>query len=243
VRFPVIGVTTYQFNNEQGAPQSALSQAYIRALNRNGAIPVLIPVGIEKEKLTDLLQHLDGVLFTGGGDVHPERYKHEMHPLVDGVDHERDQLELDLLEAVVQHEKPFLGICRGLQMINVALGGTLFEDIADQRPDSISHKYYPDWPRTHLAHPVQVEAQSKLGRILNGSLFPVNSLHHQGIEKLAPDLRATAFAPDGLVEAIELPGHPFALGVQWHPEWLPSDAAMDPLFQAFAETALNRRDF
>jgi putative glutamine amidotransferase len=180
---------------------------------------------------------LDGILFTGGGDVHPEQYGSQPHPLVDDVDSDRDRVEIHLLQRILGNGLPFFGICRGLQVINVALGGTLFEDILDQRPDSILHRYYPDWPRNHLAHGIQVEEGSRLGQILGESNLQVNSLHHQGIRELAAPLRASASASDGLVEAFELADHPFGLAVQWHPEWLQEHPPMQTLFRAFVQAA------
>jgi putative glutamine amidotransferase len=180
---------------------------------------------------------LDGILFTGGGDLDPGSYRSEPHPSVDGVDPDRDRVELQLFDATVKAGIPFLGVCRGLQLVNVGLGGTLYEDILDQRPEAIRHNYHPHWPRTYLAHPVQIEAGSRLEDILGRPSAQVNSLHHQGIRQLAPGLTPTAHAPDGLIEAVELPEYRFGLAVQWHPEWLPPEAAMDELFEAFTSAA------
>jgi putative glutamine amidotransferase len=137
---------------------------------------------------------------------------------------------------------PVFGICRGLQVINVALGGTLYEDLDDQFPNALKHDYYDDQPRDYLAHTIRVETDSRLARILGSSSTEVNSLHHQGIRRLAPSLRASAFAPDGLIEATELLEYPFGLAVQWHPECLQAYAPMRHLFQAFVDAANNYRD-
>jgi len=168
----------------------------------------------------------------------PEEYGGEAHPKISRVDPPRDALELAMIRQSLEDGKPILGICRGIQAMNVALGGTLFEDIASQRPDSLKHDYYPDYPRDTLAHEVLIEPKSLAGRILNAERLEVNSLHHQGIRTLAAPFRATAYAPDGLVEAIEIPEHPFALGVQWHPEWLQTQPPMRALFRALVEAAL-----
>jgi putative glutamine amidotransferase len=164
-----------------------------------------------------------------------------MHPKVNSVDTDRDRVELFVLQEVIQRQTPFLGICRGFQVINVGLGGTLYEDILDQHPGGMDHSHQPGAPRDHLTHAVAVEPESKLGQILGQKSVPVNSLHHQGVRRLAPTLRPTATSPDGLIEAYELPGYPFGLAVQWHPECLPDHPAMQRLFQAFVQAAGNRK--
>ena len=130
--------------------------------------------------------------------------------------------------------------CNFFVAINVGMGGSLYEDILDQRPGALRHQYFPDWPRNHLAHTVQVEEQSRLAQILETTNIQVNSLHHQGVKELAPGLKPTAFAPDGIVEAFELPGHPFGLAVQWHPEWLQEHLPMQALFRSFVQAASDK---
>jgi putative glutamine amidotransferase len=158
---------------------------------------------------------------------------------VSSVDGDRDRVEIELLKGAVQRGLPFLGVCRGLQLVNVALGGGLYEDLLDQRPGSHRHDYFPEQPRDYLAHPVQVEPDSRLAQAAGEGELVVNSMHHQGIRGLAPGLRATACAPDGLIEAIELPEVPFGLAVQWHPECLLDQAPNRRLFQAFVQAASN----
>lgn len=234
---PLIGLTTYRHLNPYGLPLNSLTEAYVRAVSNAGAIPMLIPLGLSEETMDKMLARLDGILFTGGGDVQPERYGSLPHTLVYDVDPDRDRVEVHLLQRSLKQGLPFLGICRGLQVINVALGGTLFEDILDQRPDSLKHQYYPNYPRNHLAHTVQVEQGSRLGQMLISPAVQVNSLHHQGIRQLATPLQATAYAPDGVIEAFELPDHPFGMAVQWHPEWLQEYTPMQSIFRAFVQAA------
>lgn len=236
--YPVIGVTTMRRKNQHGMPLASLSEAYVDALTQAGICPVLIPNRLPDSALGDLLVRLDGVLFTGGGDIATDLYQAEQHPEVNGVEPDRDHLELLILERVVNDGKPFMGICRGLQLINVGLGGSLYADIADQVPGAAKHDYYLDWDRDYLSHSVQVQPNSRLESILGDNTSEVNSLHHQAIRQLAPDLVATAYSPDGLVEAVELPLHPFGLAVQWHPEWLTAHSQMCRLFTAFAEAAI-----
>jgi len=239
---PVIGVTTYRNQNPLGFSQCSLAEAYIQALASAGAIPVLIPLGLTQSALDAIVTRLDGILFSGGGDVEPERYGSLPHIKVDGVDTDRDWIELHLLKNVINNNMPFLGICRGLQVINVALGGSLYEDLFDQRPNTIRHQFVTGMPRDFLAHTVQIEPESRLASILQLSETKVNSLHHQGIHRVAPGLKITATAPDGVVEGIELPNYPFGLAVQWHPEWLQTNPAMQALFRAFVNASANGID-
>jgi putative glutamine amidotransferase len=234
---PLIGVTTRRTNNPNfKAPQFSVNQAYITSLVNVGALPVLIPLGLPDAMLKELVACLDGILFTGGGDIHPQRYGSSSHPAVSEIDEDRDRVEIQLLKDTLQAERPFFGVCRGLQVINVALGGSLYEDIRDQYSDSINHRCYPDWPPDYLAHSISIDQGSYIADILGGRSMQVNSLHHQGIKKLASGLLATAHAPDGLIEAFELPGYPFGLAVQWHPEWLQAQPPMRDLFQAFVQS-------
>lgn len=243
--FPLIGLTStrglcniqeeLKFPNHNSA--ISVSEAYTAAILRSGAIPVVIPLRLSQANISAIVKRLDGILFTGGGDVHPRRYGSEMHPLVTYVDEDRDEIEIQLLQESLRQGLPFLGICRGLQVINVAMGGTLYEDLFSQRSGSHKHSYSGETERWYLAHSVNLDTDSTLYSILKKSSPLVNSLHHQGIRDLAPGLRPVAYAPDGLVEAFELPGYPFGLAVQWHPEWLPPEANMDCLFRKFTEAA------
>lgn len=230
---PIIGITTSRTLSKYGYPLLALTEAYTQSIARSGATPLLIPLGLSEEQLMDVLDRIDGILFAGGGDIHPGAYGSQMHPLVAEVDADRDRVEIFLAQRVIEQKMPFLGICRGIQLVNVALGGTLWEDLEDQRPGSSRHSYFPEFPRKHLAHVVNIYSNSKLASILQTDQAQVNSLHHQGIHELAPGLMATAVAPDGLIEAAEIPDYPFGIAVQWHPEWLPDSAAQDELFHSF----------
>ena len=236
MKTPLIGVTAFQEQTKSEFPLVSLSQSYLRAVRAGGGLPVLVPPGLQPVEMDALFPRLDGILLTGGSDLDPALFGGIPHAEVYDIDPERDLLELTLARAAASAGKPFLGICRGIQAINVALGGTLFTHIPDQLPGALKHDYYPDIPRNTLAHAVRLEAGTRLAGIL-GEQTQVNSLHHQGIEKTAPPLKAIGWAPDGLVEAVELPGHPFGLGVQWHPEWLQEHAPMRAIFRAFIEAA------
>jgi putative glutamine amidotransferase len=200
-----------------------------------GANPILIPLGLSEDNLLAILDLVDGILFTGGGDIDPIYYRTQPHPLIKNIDPERDRVELLLAKAAANGGIPFLGICRGLQTVNVALGGTLYADILAEHPNPIQHACFEDHPREHLAHSIRIQADSCLAKILKNTTAMVNSGHHQGIRELAPDLRPTAYSSDGIIEAFELPDHPFGLTVQWHPEWLTHIPAMFGIFEAFME--------
>jgi putative glutamine amidotransferase len=182
---------------------------------------------------------LDGILFTGGGDIALDRFDGMPHPRVGNIDPERDSIELSILESFINYKKPFLGICRGFQLIYVGLGGTLYTDIEDQMPGALKHDCFPEYPRSYLAHKVTVNSGSRLAKIMGETDISVNSLHHQGAKDIPRGLIPSAIAPDGLVEAVELPDHPFGLAVQWHPEWLKDHPAMKRLFRTFVEACGN----
>jgi putative glutamine amidotransferase len=234
---PVIGVTTYNGENKYGHPIVALMQRYVSAVSEAGGVPVLIPSSITGEAVKALFDRLDGLLLTGGGDIATERFDGAPHTSVGGVDPARDILELALLQAATESGRPFLGICRGFQVVNVALGGTLYTHIQDQFPGAIKHDYDSDSQRQYLAHVIRLEKGSALAGILGEAEIYVNSLHHQGAKDLASALKPVAYAPDGLVEGLELPDHPFGLAVQWHPEWLTDQPVTRRLFGAFIQAA------
>jgi putative glutamine amidotransferase len=244
-RRPVIGCTTYRKLVQQEPPFViyGVAPAYVEAIVAAGGIPLLIPLGLGDNDLAALVEHLDGLILTGGGDVAPERYGGQRHPAVKDVDNERDRIEFTLVKQIMGRRKPVLAICRGCQLFNVALGGTLWEDIASQKSGALSHDLNNIQPRNHLGHTVNIEAGSALARYLGTTTTWVNTLHHQGIRELGPGLRITAVAPDGLIEGVEIPDHPYAIGVQWHPEWLvASDPAMLSLFKGLVQVAGSNND-
>lgn len=234
---PLIGITASRTLSNANLPLNAVNDAYIQAVQRAGGLPVLIPVGIDLGELPRLRAVLGGILLSGGGDIHPGRYGGNPHPRIQEVDEARDELEIALVRLAARTGWPFLGICRGLQVINVALGGSLHPHLDGRLPSGVRHDLYPNLPRDLIAHPVSIQAGSLLARIVDGTELAVNSLHHQGIRDLAADLESLASSPDGLVEAVQLRGHPFGLGVQWHPEWLPGSPANQAIFRTFVEAA------
>ena len=233
---PIIGITTPQGTNPDGYPTVMLLQAYVYAVMQVGGVPVLIPSMLAEQGWDVLYQRLDGILFSGGGDIASEHFGGANHPRVSGVDPLRDSVEFSLLRAVVEDGKPFLGICRGIQTVNVGLGGTLYEHLGEQFRGEVDHTY-PTTMRTHLVHEVKIEEGTRIAEVVGEPVLMVNSLHHQGLKDVAPDLRVAGYAPDGLVEAVELPDHPFGLAVQWHPEWLTDQQPTRNLFKAFVDAA------
>lgn len=232
---PLIGITARHADTKEGLRAVQILRAYVMAIVEAGGAPILIPPDLPEDSWRSLLDRLDGILFSGGADIGLDHFDGEAHPSVD-VEAARDAIELPLLRAAVDADKPFFGICRGLQVMNVALGGTLYTHILDQFSNALQHDW-GDKPRDTLAHPVRVEEGTRLAGILGAPMLQVNSLHHQGIKDLAPNLKATAFSPDGLIEGIELPNRKFALAVQWHPEWMTSREEMRRLFRKFIEAA------
>ena len=235
---PIIGVTSTISKNKAGSNLSSVGQAYIHAIRQAGGLPLVIPIGIA---LSDIEAHSPRTLMVFSSPAvatsRREYFGGENHPKVSGVIPERDQLEFELLRTALDIDLPLLAICRGIQVLNVGLGGTLYTHIQDQLPDAIKHDWYPNYPRDRIAHTVSVAPSSKLHQILGDSEVPVNSLHHQGIDKIGQGLKPIATAPDGLVEAVEVASARFALGVQWHPECLPDSLPMQQLFRAFIEAS------
>ncbi len=234
---PLIGITTYRHTHQQGYPLISISEVYVQVISQAGGAPVLIPLGLPENQIDDMLPRLDGILLSGGGDIDPNLFGAEPHPMVDYVDPDRDRLEIQLVHQIIQKRVPFLGICRGIQVINIALGGTLFTHLPDQFPGTIHHPYIEGNPRDFLAHEVQIQPGSHLDRILGQRTIMVNSMHHQGIDRLADDLQETGHSLDGLIEGVELRDYNYGIAVQWHPEWLANQSPMRALFKSFVKAS------
>jgi putative glutamine amidotransferase len=219
-----------------------MGQRYVRVLAAAGAIPWIIPLlQDDEETLRCIYEALDGVFLTGGVDVDPAQYGEAPHDLCGRIDPARDWTELTLVRWAMRDGKPVLGVCRGIQVINVAAGGSLYQDMAAQYPNGIKHDYFPTpggYTRESLVHQARLAPDSHLGRIIGLAEVEVNSMHHQSIKTLAPGFVPTAYAPDRSIEGIESQRHPFLIGVQWHPEELVSTQPyMQRLFSAFIEAA------
>lgn len=240
---PLIGIPCHALiRAETGRPIYANNRAYVHAVESAGGLPILIPMISDLTILTALLSRLDGLLLSGGIDLHPSRYGEVVHPLTEEADLELDEFEITLATWALQQDIPVLGICRGMQVINIVLGGTLFQDIDDQYPDSIAHSHR-DWSRAHLAHRIIVEPGSRMETILGANEVMVNSLHHQGIKEPGKGVRITGRAPDGIPELLEVTGYRFVMAAQGHPEEIYSiEPAFKRLFAAFVQASSTRRD-
>jgi putative glutamine amidotransferase len=234
---PLIGITTRNGRDSDGHPTVSLQHSYVNAITQAGGVAIPIPSVLPEENFLQLYSQLDGILFSGGGDISLDYFDGSDHPRIDGVDDARDATELTLMRSAVNDGKPILGICRGAQLMNVALGGTLYTHIPDQHPGAIDHEY-PSHMRRVIVHPVNVDETTRSAEIIGETLLKVNSLHHQGLKDIAPPLRVAGHAPDGLVELVEMPNHPFAVSVQWHPEWLTDQQSTRNLFKAFVDAAM-----
>jgi putative glutamine amidotransferase len=240
-RSPLIGITCMTILAENYSPRLGMSLSYVNALLKAGAAPLLIPHIADKAVLRAVYERLDGLLLPGGGDIDPVHYGESRHENCNEPSAERDDTELALARWAMDGEMPVLAICRGIQVLNVALGGSLYQDIQAQIPGAERHDWYPGYPRDHLPHSVELDPQARLAHIVGASLLPVNSLHHQSLKDVAPGLTVVARAPDGVIEAVEAVDHPFAIGVQWHPEELASgDARAQRLFDAFVQASSSR---
>jgi len=243
---PVIGVTP-DFNagdrQDMGGqePTYFLRARYIRAIEELGGIPLIIPLVDDPVSRRRLLDGVDGVLLTGSGpDLPPGLYGERQQYEFPLVSERRANFELDVVRQARKRHLPLLAICGGMQTMNVACGGSLFQDIPSQVPKALPHRQAAK--AIHVSHAVRVTPGSLLRRIVAKTSFMVNSSHHQSVKAVAPSLIASAVAPDGIVEAIELPTHPFFLGIQWHPEFLFERHALHQrLFTAFLRAARRTR--
>ncbi len=213
----LIGVTP-DWNEEQ--KRLLLNQDYQNAVLHSGALPVILPLTNDKKMLDAAFDTADGLLFTGGADVDPTLYGEKKLPCCGSLCPMRDKMELYLMNRAIREKKPFLAICRGFEVMNIALGGSLYQDIAEQMSKELRHPVY-EQPRTKV-HDMQIVSGTRLHAVMGLDTFQVNSRHHQGVKKVADGLIVNAIASDGLIEGFELPEHqhPLALGVQWHPEAL-----------------------
>jgi len=224
---PVVAVTAPR-RTDAGRERVALNVAYVRALERAGLLPLVVPTILDPAHAGDALPAARGLVLTGGEDVDPARYHAAPHPKLGEVDRRRDAAELALIAAARERRMPILAICRGIQILNVGAGGTLYQDLPSERPGTVDHQ--GDAAR----HGIRIAAGSVAAEVFGGAVnATVNSRHHQAIKDLGAGLRATAWAEDGVIEAAEraAPGDSWLVAVQWHPEDLDELA----LFRAFAD--------
>jgi len=231
---PVVGITT----SPEAMPHAhaivavqTVPDDYLKLLDHVGLASLLIPVSGSADDTAELVARVDGLLLTGGGDVAPARYAAQQLPETVGVIPGRDEIEIELVRLASSRELPILAVCRGIQLLNVALGGTLVQDLPTADPPRTGHMVPQLW--NGAAHPVQLVPGTLLHRLL-GPEVSVNSLHHQAVETVAPGLRVAARAPDGVIEAVEDSAGRFVVGLQWHPEMLGPEHPSTAVFREFA---------
>ncbi len=222
---PVIGISSYV----EGTT-ARLGLTYIESVRKAGGIPVVIPLTVDTAQIADIIAVIDGLILSGGEDVSPFLFDEEPHKNLGEVVPDRDIFDLELAKQMLAAGKPILAICRGEQVLNVALGGSLYQDIPSQVTGAIQHSQKA--PRNYGSHSIRIVEHSLLYKILKTKELKVNSFHHQAVKKLGKGLKITATAPDGIVEAVELEGFP-VLGLQFHPEGFVYSGNMDflPIFE------------
>jgi putative glutamine amidotransferase len=233
-RIAIAGVT----RNWDGQPRSGVNANYVRSVLAAGGLPIILVPDLSPDETIELFGECDGLLLTGGEDVDPCHYGAAPHPKLGTVDPRRDANELALVAEARARDLPILGICRGIQLCNVAFGGTLFQDLQSQRPGTIDHD--PPTARDVRSHRITVSEDTRLAGILGTTDFEANSFHHQAVDVLGKGLVATAVSPDGVIEAMEsADAHEWLVAVQWHPEELAHqpDAADLKLFAALIAAA------
>jgi putative glutamine amidotransferase len=236
-RTPVIGIPTLAIPPGPKPPRYGINQSYVRALSAAGCAPVLIPLLSDDERLHAIYERLDGIVFPGGADVAPSEYGEEPIDNLNVIEPERDRTELTLARWAYEDNLPILGICRGQQLLNVALGGSLYQDLRHQGVNEVEHAEAHGRGRTALIHHVRLDPDSRLAQLIDETSLDVNSLHHQAVKAVAPRLRVTGKSDDGVVEALESDDRRFLIAVQWHPEEIDEVPWVRRLFSGFVRAA------
>jgi putative glutamine amidotransferase len=239
---PIIGITTQTLEAIPGElPRCwVMSQRYVDVLTLVGALPWVVPLTRDMATLRAVYERLDGVFLPGGVDMDPSSYRESKLAVCGPTDPDRDRVEIALVRWAMEDRTPLLAVCRGVQVLNVAAGGTLYQDLEHWTADPIKHDYWPSegHHRDDLVHEIRVERGTQLASIMGAGASTVNSMHHQGVKALAPSLVPNAYAPDGLIEGVEGRDDSYLLGVQWHPEELVEQApSARRLFESFIEAA------
>jgi putative glutamine amidotransferase len=230
---PIIGITSYAQDASFGAwvlPSALIPLSYVRSVEQAGGRPLVVPP--TEAAVEETLDALDGLILSGGADIDPDQYGSDRHPETTITFPERDRAELTLLRGALEREMPVLAICRGMQIMNVVHGGGLYQHL----PELVGHEGHRETPGVFSEHDVRIEPESRIGKLIGGAT-PVKSSHHQGLDRVGEGLDVVGWAEDGSVEAIEDPGHRFAIGVLWHPE----EGQDKRLFEALVEEAKTYR--
>jgi len=232
---PIIGIPPHWYADEKFY---LLRPGYIDGIIEAGGLPVILPLTMDETLLEQACEMVDGILLSGGTDVYPGLYGETRHKACDTPCNVRDSTETFIFKkAVLEMNKPLLGICRGFQMLNVVLGGSLYQDLPSQYEET-GKKVYHSQAFELMAHSVNIMEGSELHTLLGKDIIYVNSCHHQGIKVLAEQLTCTGVSEDGLVEAFCMPGRKFVWGVQWHPEAILHDESSRKLFKVFVENCI-----
>ncbi|HXN02779.1 MAG TPA: gamma-glutamyl-gamma-aminobutyrate hydrolase family protein [Candidatus Dormibacteraeota bacterium] len=236
-RFPLIGLPTLAIPPGPKPPRFGINQSYVRALSAAGCAPVLIPVLDDEDRLRAIYDRLDGIVFPGGADVAPHEYGEEPIGNLNVVEPPRDRIELTLARWAFADDLPTLGICRGQQLLNVALGGSLYQDLRHQGVTTVEHSDADGRARNALLHRVRLDPSSRLAQLIDETSIEVNSLHHQAVKVVAAPLKATGTSEDGVIESLESDERRFLIAVQWHPEEIDDLPWVQRLFAGFARAA------
>lgn len=242
---PIVGITAFAASPEKAseAPTFALPQSYVEAVLAAGGAPIILPAHLEGSALRSVRQRIDGLILSGGGDVHPSFFGEEDGGALGSVDEGRDRTELALARWAMAQDVPLLAICRGIQVLTVAAGGTLIQDIAAEVADPLEHSSVNRRIKSGIVHPVEVAPNTHLASLVGSGTLGVNSFHHQAVKEVGAGLVVTARAPDGVIEGLEAPDLSFCIGVQWHPERLVGEhPAMRRLFEALVAAARSSSD-
>jgi putative glutamine amidotransferase len=241
---PLIGISASEIRQSQmirqiqeGEPpghEIALGLNYVRAVTDAGGLGIVLPPS-DRDLVPGLLERIDGLCLSGGPDIDPSVYGAEPHSCLGPADSDLDRFEIELARGAVERDLPLLAICRGMQVLNVSRGGTLFQHLPDLSSSSLDHRQ--DMPGDHPGHRVELDPSSRMAASLDQSVLEVNTFHHQGVDSVGRDLVPAGWADDGLVEAVEITGQRFALGVQWHAELMGDARAGLPLFSQLVESA------
>ncbi|GAA0374437.1 gamma-glutamyl-gamma-aminobutyrate hydrolase family protein [Bacillus horti] len=236
MRKPLIGLTA----SFEQPNRIFITRHYSDWIERVGGLPVIVPYTNDVQQLKEYTTLLDGLLLSGGGDIDPTLFQEEPHPQLGSILPERDTLEIVLAQEMLRLDLPILAICRGIQILNIAAGGTMYQDLQGQyNGELIQHQQKA--PTSHVSHTVDVLPESKLADLLQTTQLKTNSFHHQAVKDPAPHFKATAYSRDGVIEAIESDAHQFVLGVQWHPECMPKEhASSERIFTQFVQACSSK---
>ncbi len=231
---PLIGITPwYDYTNQQ----TFIKKGYCEGVNEAGGLGVLLPMCTHQDLMENMVEHCDGFLISGGPDVDPKYFNEINLPFNGDISPYRDIMEVYIIKRAIELNKPVFGICRGIQIMNVAMGGSLYQDIHSQIQNTCLIKHSQAAPSWYPTHSISIKEGSLLKKLLKSETIGVNSFHHQSVKNIAPGFEISSLSEDGIIESIEYKNHKFALGVQWHPELMwESDKIFLSLFEGLVQS-------